>query len=182
MMDYQSKVIARQELLKKIKQISSQRKEEAAKKMHDVLLEELEKYDNILSFCSTDNEIDTAPLNKVLSKQKRLLLPKVEENSLRLFWVEDVRTQLTLSPWKIMEPNPLLCKEALHKDVDAVIVPGVGFDKANNRIGRGKGFYDRFLANNSFLPSYGIGFKEQNFSGLLPTAQADQKVTFVYLF
>jgi 5-formyltetrahydrofolate cyclo-ligase len=32
-------------------------------------------------------------------------------------------------------------------DIDLVVVPGLGFDEAGNRIGRGRGFYDRFLAH-----------------------------------
>lgn len=48
--------------------------------------------------------------------------------------------------FKIREPDPELCP-VLHPDsVDVVIIPGVGFcEKTGNRLGRGKGHYDRYL-------------------------------------
>ena len=44
---------------------------------------------------------------------------------------------------------------------DLVLVPGLAFDTAGGRLGRGKGFYDRWLAANPTVPSVGICFKCQ---------------------
>ena len=58
-------------------------------------------------------------------------------------------------------------------DIDLVIVPGLGFDHAGYRIGRGSGFYDRFLAQPAFKgKACGIGF-EQQLVGDIPTAAHD---------
>ena len=45
----------------------------------------------------------------------------------------------------VMEPDPATRKMVDLTRVDLVIVPGLGFDREKNRLGRGKGFYDRFL-------------------------------------
>ena len=53
--------------------------------------------------------------------------------------------------------------------VDLVIVPGLGFDKSGHRLGRGSGFYDRFLSQSSFKgTTIGIAFEEQ----LVPSVPA----------
>ena len=46
--------------------------------------------------------------------------------------------------------------------IDLVVVPGLGFTEQGHRIGRGMGFYDRFLAQSEFLGvSCGLAFEEQ---------------------
>jgi 5-formyltetrahydrofolate cyclo-ligase len=48
------------------------------------------------------------------------------------------------------------------REIDFVIVPGLGFTKRGYRIGRGMGFYDRFLAQTDFMGvSCGLAFEEQ---------------------
>ena len=172
----------RDKILKKIKQISGHRKKEAFKLLIEDFLPRLEGKKMVLSFSSTKQEINTQPFNEVLALQRRLLLPRVENNDLKIFKIENLKNQLKKGSWNIMEPDPRQCSEVSFNDVDAVIVPAVGFDFSNNRIGRGKGFYDRFLKKIPEKPSYGIGFKEQMFTETLPTTKHDTRVTYVYLF
>jgi 5-formyltetrahydrofolate cyclo-ligase len=78
--------------------------------------------------------------------------------------------------FNIMEPTGL--------DVDTdvlqlIIVPGVAFDKAGNRLGRGKGYYDRYLACEGFR-AYTIGVCYAcQLCDALPCGEYDRKVDIV---
>lgn len=74
----------------------------------------------------------------------RLLLPKTNLTTHRLehiIWTEE--TPLAMNKWGITEPEH---GESIQPElIDMVIVPLLAFDKLGNRLGYGKGFYDRFL-------------------------------------
>ena len=62
-----------------------------------------------------------------------------------------------IGSYNIIEPigTPIPASE-----IDLIIVPGVAFDKSGNRLGRGKGFYDRLLHNLSAI-KIGVGYDFQ---------------------
>jgi len=80
------------------------------------------------------------------------------------------------STYGIAEPHFDPYKELALKDLDAVIVPGLAFDKNHHRLGRGKGYYDRFL---STLPKHvttvGLAFDFQ-LTDCLPTEAHDMRL------
>ncbi len=99
-------------------------------------------------YVGTDTEVNTVPMiEKAIAMGKRVLLPKVnlENKELKLFEIRDVRTQLLPGSLGILEPDEAKAKAAFPSDVECVVVPGLAFDKARRRLGRGAGFYDRFL-------------------------------------
>jgi 5-formyltetrahydrofolate cyclo-ligase len=75
----------------------------------------------------------------------RVLVPRVNEDmqSLSHYWLEE-DTRLVPNAWGI--PEPVGALEASAEAVDLVIVPLLAFDRQGQRVGYGKGFYDRFLA------------------------------------
>ncbi|HEY0054188.1 MAG TPA: 5-formyltetrahydrofolate cyclo-ligase [Pedobacter sp.] len=76
----------------------------------------------------------------------QFLLPKanlVEHTLSHILWEKD--TPLAMNQWGITEPE---CgTEISVQEIDAVIAPLLAFDTKGNRLGYGKGFYDRFLAD-----------------------------------
>ena len=109
---------------------------------------------------SLQSEVDTTNLIKdCFEKGKVVLLPKIE-NDFMNFYKIDKDELLFKSGFGVEEP--LGKSEKLYKpdEIDLMIVPGVGFDKENNRIGFGKGYYDKYLQNLN-IKTIGICFKEQ---------------------
>ncbi|MBI5346175.1 MAG: 5-formyltetrahydrofolate cyclo-ligase [Chlamydiae bacterium] len=136
-------------------------------------------YQNILSFASFGSEINLWPLNEQLAKQKRLFLPKVENESLQIFQVLDIKNDLQASTLGILEPKPI-CRLIDPKDLSCILVPGLAFDKDQHRLGYGKGFYDNFLKTIN-CHTIGVGYTEQ-LTDKLPTYQNDVKLKELLLF
>lgn len=116
----------------------------------------------VMLFLSSPTEIDTAPLAlKAWQEGKSVAVPKVSWNQRRMLPVEitSLATGIT-NTGPVREP--IGGKPITLDLIDLVIVPGVGFTPTGHRIGRGMGFYDRFLAQPDFLGvSCGLGFEEQ---------------------
>ena len=101
---------------------------------------------NILIYYPFRSEIDTTIIIKdALSKNKKIILPKVDNNKLSLYFVNDISVQLEKGNYGILEPVPSLCRRAKVTDIDLAVIPGVGFDKNLNRLGYGGGFYDKLV-------------------------------------
>lgn len=116
---------------------------------------------NICCYASFGYEVRTNDiLSYVLECDKMLLLPRCneEENTLSLFEVVDF-SQLTKGSFGILEPDST-CK-LYTGDVDMFIVPGIAFGKGGERLGRGKGYYDRLLKAHPKSSKCGISFQLQ---------------------
>jgi 5-formyltetrahydrofolate cyclo-ligase len=181
-----SKQIVRQTLFSIRKSVSPIRRLQAKDDLSSQLHPQLWSYNFILSFCSLPQEIDTSALNQRLALEGRLLLPKVNGDTLDLFHVIEIDAQVAPSSWQCAEPIRERCPLTTMETVDCVLVPALGFDSAHRRIGYGKGYYDRFIARakKALLPIrfIGIGFKEQHYSSALPFEPHDQNVDEIFLF
>ena len=93
-------------------------------------------------YCSTEEEADTRAIaEEALSKGKELYFPQLSGDEMYLVrYTED--THMRLNFYGIEEP----VGEPYHGDIDLAVVPLLGFDRTCMRLGRGKGYYDRFLA------------------------------------
>ncbi len=99
----------------------------------------------IMLYYPLGNEMDTSHIfNCALADGKKVAFPvtDVETNELTAI-VVDSNTHFSKGGYKVFEPNS---KNIIDKSlINVVIVPGIAFDKKGNRIGFGKGCYDRFL-------------------------------------
>ena len=143
----------------------------ARKKIHDkhnksmVIINKIIKMDKYLNsnvialYNSLKDEVNLDYLiNYSLNCGKTVLLPRVVDNNL-VFIKIDSSTKYEKSNFNVLEP--LYDKEKVYNDIiGLIIVPGVGFDIENNRIGYGKGYYDRFLLNKDIY-KVGVCFDEQ---------------------
>jgi 5-formyltetrahydrofolate cyclo-ligase len=112
---------------------------------------EFKRAQTLMIFLSTQHEVDTAPVAlQAWADYKRVLAPRVSWEQRRMLPIEihsltsDVKDGLmgVREPFDGM-PIPVA-------DIDLVIVPGLAFDGVGNRLGRGRGFYDRFLSHRDF--------------------------------
>lgn len=102
----------------------------------------------VMLFLSLPTEVDTSSLVlRCWQDQKRVLVPKVSWEQRRMLPVEirSLTDDLTSTEFGLREPvsgDPVPMSM-----IDLIIVPGLAFDESGNRLGRGRGFYDRFLAH-----------------------------------
>ncbi len=99
--------------------------------------------ENVLMYHSLPDELSTHSFLEKWNRRKRFFLPRV--NGVNLDILPYDRSTLRLGAFQIEEPEGDNTVQMEH--IDAVIVPSVAYDRKGNRVGRGKGYYDRLLAD-----------------------------------
>lgn len=114
----------------------------------------------IMLYCSLPDEPDTHSLIKKLSeKGKRIVLPVVtgpETMELREY---SSTADMRKGAFGILEPTGTPFTG--YDSIDTAIVPGMSFDDSGHRLGRGKGYYDRFLPKMKKAYTIGVCFDFQ---------------------
>ncbi len=144
----------KQTLRKIMRKRLKNQKEAYRRKKSDIIkkelfkLNEFKKAKTVMLYASFDGEVDTFKMIKGAIKEgKVVVLPSIVKRKKRLI-PRAIKTvdALEKGPFGILEPSKACSRVASKKNLDLVIVPGLAFDHANFRLGRGMGFYDRFLA------------------------------------
>lgn len=112
--------------------------------------------DNILIYHSLPDELQTIAFMKKWKGRKHFFLPRV--NGVNLDLLPYIESELERGAYDIEEPTG--SNLANVEDIDLMIIPAVAFDRRGNRLGRGKGFYDRLLAS-SKSTKIGVGYEFQ---------------------
>ena len=121
--------------------------------------------DNIVAYYSLPDEVCTHELlDELVAAGKTVYLPKVVSDTEMVLCQYTGHDSLQKGAFGIMEPTGAVLPKDKYDDIKVVLVPGVAFDKENRRLGRGKGYYDRFLSSFSQPRSavfYGVCFDFQ---------------------
>jgi 5-formyltetrahydrofolate cyclo-ligase len=163
-----------------LKSISKDRKIKASEDFFAMFESLAFKEAIILSFSPLSYELDVSKLNRLLTKKKKLALPRVVNNELEIYLVDDL-SNLTLSNYGILEPSVNPEKKISIEKISHILVPALLFDPYNNRLGHGFGFYDRLLKDQK-AKTIGIGFIEQLHTPFLPISPHDVALNELFLF
>lgn len=159
------------------KRLSVQERERASEEICQRAFDEIKDKHatNVALFLSLPDEVDTTKLITLLSQQGKhtLLIPRVEDETTIRFYRLNLNNDLEVSHYGILEPTDDVSAELVPT---IMIVPGVAFDRFGGRIGRGKGYYDRYFAKHktTIQEKIAIGYQLQVFSDSIPMDLHDE--------
>ncbi len=132
----------------------------------------------VLGYMPMRYELDITPALELLKgRGVRIAYPLcTDEGGLRLF-APDSDESFTSGAYGISEPVPERSTEITADELDAIILPAIGFDPACRRLGQGGGYYDRLLARSSCM-TVAVGFDCQLVE-FIPTERTDRPVDVV---
>ena len=115
-------------------------------------LKEVEEASVIALFVSLPDEPQTADfIEQLLLQNRRVVVPRIEDEVMNFY---DISEGVTTGAFGIMEP--VATTPIAPSEIDVMVVPGVAFTQYGARLGRGKGFYDKYLSHNGFR-AYTVG-------------------------
>lgn len=128
----------------------------------------------LMMYYSLDDEVNTHEvINQLVEQGKKVLLPAVvDDTRMELRQYADP-SDLRGGFFHIMEPVGKVFTD--YDSIDVAIVPGMAFDSRCNRLGRGKGYYDRFLSERPTIYKIGVCFDFQKLPGI-PAEENDIKM------
>lgn len=169
------------ELRKKMRQLNRSLSPEERARLSEELwhrVEESEAFRRarcVAFFCSLPDEPDTTPALARWRSSKRLLVPRVEGEVMHFY--DYAPERMAAGSFGITEPEA--ADPVDPAEIDLILVPGVAFTRSGDRMGRGKGFYDKYLpALRPDAVKIGICYPHQ-FVEFLPTEPHDVAVSIL---
>lgn len=118
--------------------------------------EKVKAAQTILIYVSYNWEVDTLNLINYFLKNKKVAVPKIENNIMNFYYIENLN-ELKKGYASIYEPTTNNIVSDFNNCV--VITPGLCFNYADYRLGYGKGFYDKFFSQHKVY-AIGLCYKE----------------------
>ena len=171
----------KKEIRKQIREIKKQYTLEDKKRMSASVWQQVEHNEVfqrarvVLAYWSMDDEVFTHDFVCKWAEEKTILLPCVKGDELEIRYFDGREKLCPGEGYAIPEPVGRLFTD-LNK-IDVILVPGVAFDRTLNRLGRGKGFYDKILSQTEAC-KIGICFDFQLLDRI-PTEVHDVRMTQV---
>lgn len=168
----------KKELRKEIRALKKQQDADKLKEKAGEIFARLENCDKfkeseiILMYYSLPDEVPTHDFVEKWKEQKIILLPVVVGDDLILRRYTG-RESLRTGAYNIEEPIGELYED--YDKIELGLIPGMSFDKTGNRLGRGKGYYDRLLPRLKNSYNIGICFDFQ-ISEQVPAEEHDCKM------
>lgn len=167
------------EIRRKIKNLRTMLSEIEKAQAADEVFERLERTaafmmaDRILMYHSLPDELSTRRFLDKWHDRKQFFLPRVNGVDLEILPYD--RTRLELGSFHIEEPTG---EDTVDPDeMELIVVPAVAYDRRGNRLGRGKGFYDRLLRE-ARATKIGVGYEFQLLDEL-PVEEHDVPMDYV---
>lgn len=137
------------------KGVPEEEKHEMSKRIMERLfdLEEFSHAKTVAFYLSKKDEVDTWGMVEEAAQGKEVLLPVVKEKNLRFVYYEK-NGKMRRGPYGIMEP---VGEEFGGTSIDLMVMPLAAADGRGNRIGMGKGYYDRYLNGEGAKPKVLVG-------------------------
>ena len=139
-----------------------------------VQTELFQKADCIALYYAMDDEVQTSNLIEEWSKNKKIALPVISGENINF---HAYTGKEFLSAGALDIPEPTSTDVIPPNEIDLFIVPGIAFDRHGNRLGRGKGFYDKYLAG-IIKPMIGVCFDFQ-LTDAVPAEKHDIKMDMI---
>ena len=162
-----SKLAIRKRILKLLR---NQKEEDRCKKNLVILrkffaIKAVKLAKTILFYVAFDGEVETIDMIKrACAKGKKVAVPAILKDKKMIIptLIRNCEEDLELGPYGIKHPKSNRTARINVDELDLVVVPGIAFDKKGHRLGRGAGYYDRFLARlPKDVPTVGLAFDFQ---------------------
>lgn len=158
------KVSLREEVRAALAQLSEPDRRECSRQIRSRIktLEVWKQAVSVLFYAPFGAEPDIWELIKdALASEKRAFLPRFDRRQAiyKVCEIRDAETDTEKGRFGIREPRQT-CPELSLNRLDLILVPGIAFDLEGHRLGRGKGYYDRLLAELHGVKC-GVAFDEQ---------------------
>lgn len=135
---------------------------------------EIESAKVVAIFVSLSDEPQTADFIAQLSQHKRVVIPRIAGDEMDFY---DISEGVTTGAFGIIEP--VAATPIKPNEIDVMMVPGVAFTHLGTRLGRGKGFYDKYMSHEEFRAyTIGVCFSCQMVE-TLPTERHDKMLNEV---